>query len=112
MLTCVAVQAVPLLKGKVVEWDESMKMEMPLVGANVYWSGTANATSTDANGEFSISLPDVLPAKLVISFVGYQSDTLNITDDSFRKITLKKSIELKAVDVIHKQNTTSISLLN
>jgi outer membrane receptor for ferrienterochelin and colicin len=100
------------MKGMVVEWDESMKMEMPIVGANVYWRGTTIATSTDAKGEFTLSLPSVLPAQLVTSYVGYQSDTLLITDDSYKKITLKKSVELKQVDVISRQGTTSISLLN
>jgi outer membrane receptor for ferrienterochelin and colicins len=112
ILTCIAAEAAPLLKGKVVEWDEGMKMEMPLVGANVYWLGTTNAASCDSKGQFSIVLPESLPAKLVVSFVGYKSDTLSITDDSYKKIILKKSIELKEVDVTSRIGTTSISLLN
>src|SRR5437868_2449689 len=100
VLTGPMAQAQPLLKGKVMEWDEGMKMEMPLPGANVYWLGTTNAATCDANGEFSITLPGNLPSKLVVSFVGYQSDTFSIADDSFRKVVLKKSIDLRAVDVI------------
>jgi outer membrane receptor for ferrienterochelin and colicins len=112
MLFCGAADASSILRGKVVEWDEGMKMEMPLPGANVYWLGTTNAATCNEKGEFSIALPDNLPVKLVVSFVGYQSDTVNITDDSFRKIVLKKSIDLKPVDVVHKEKTTSVSLIN
>jgi outer membrane receptor for ferrienterochelin and colicins len=112
VLLSFAADASPTLRGKVMEWDEGMKMEMPLPGANVYWLGTTIATSTDANGDFSLAIPAELPAKLIASFVGYRSDTINVSDDSFKKIILKKSIELKQVDVIHREKTTSISMLN
>jgi outer membrane receptor for ferrienterochelin and colicins len=95
LLTGMTAQAQSALKGKVAERDESMNMDMPIVGANVYWSGTTNGVVTNSNGDFSIELPATLPAKLVVSFVGYQSDTLTIADNSFRKIVLKKSIDLK-----------------
>ena len=42
------------LKGKVVEWDQSMKMEMPIAGANVYWLQTTSGTNSDAQGNFSL----------------------------------------------------------
>jgi outer membrane receptor for ferrienterochelin and colicins len=112
MLTGMTALAQSALKGKVVEWDEGMKKEMPLVGTNVYWLGTTDAATCNVKGDFSISLPENLPAKLVVSFVGYQSDTITITDNSFRKIVLKKSIDLKPVDVVHQEKTTSVSLLN
>ncbi len=100
------------LSGSVAEWDESMKMEMPVAGANVYWMHTTTGTSTDANGNFKIALPDALPASMVVSFVGYANDTLQITGPSFQKVVLKKSVDLKEVEVSVHENSTKISTLN
>ncbi len=50
----------------------------PLVGASVYWVGTTNGVSTGSNGEFTISTHDIEDLKLVASFVGHVSDTINI----------------------------------
>ena len=99
------------LKGKVVEWDASMKMDMPLAGANVYWLNTTSGVNTDAHGNFNIEVRS-LPHELVISFVGFANDTLPVSDASFKKITLKKSVELKEVNVEARQGTTSFSTLN
>jgi outer membrane receptor for ferrienterochelin and colicins len=99
------------LKGKVVEWDESMKMDMPLTGANVYWLNTNIGVNTDATGNFSIPFNGA-GSKLVISFVGFQNDTLTIADLSFLKVTLKKSVELKEINVEARQGTSTISTLN
>ena len=41
------------ISGRVVEWDEPMKMEMPVVGANVYWLNTIRGTTSDAEGNFT-----------------------------------------------------------
>lgn len=99
------------LKGKVVEWDDSKKTELPIAGANVYWLSTTSGVNTDADGNFAIPVNE-LTRRLVVSFVGYQNDTLQIADPSFKKITLKKSVDLKEVNVQARQGTTSISTLN
>src|SRR6185295_7170670 len=82
------------LRGKVVEWDESMNMEMPLTGANAHWMNTTESSTADNDGNFKIEMSQPLPAKLIVSFVGYQNDTTEITNNSFRKIVLKKSVDL------------------
>ncbi|MEO8085289.1 MAG: TonB-dependent receptor [Bacteroidota bacterium] len=99
------------LKGKVVEWDQSMKMEMPIAGANVYWLNTTIGINTDAEGNFSVPVNE-LTHRLVISFVGYQNDTIQVSQPSFLKVTLKKSVDLKDVNVQARQGTTSISMLS
>ena len=50
----------------------------PLSGANVHWAGTYDGVSTDANGQFSIK---TINGKnlLVTSFMGYKTDTLDIS---------------------------------
>lgn len=63
------------LKGRVFEIDS----EAPLPGANVYWeSAPQEGVVTDLEGNFTIRTIS-LPAKLVISFVGFELSVRNIT---------------------------------
>lgn len=100
------------IKGKVVE-TKSDKKEIPLFGANVYWSGTTLGTTTDAEGNFVIQTAE-LPASLVVSYVGYKSDTIYLknTPGQTLKIMLQSIVELNAVEVEAKQQTTQISTIN
>jgi len=50
----------------------------PLPGTNVFWLGTTKGTSTDKNGHFILSKKGITNYKMIISFVGYASDTLTI----------------------------------
>ncbi len=52
----------------------------PLSGATVSVRGTASSTQTDADGRFTIAVPNT-NAKLVISYVGYVSQTIDATDN-------------------------------
>ncbi len=65
-----------LVSGTVFETIESKKS--PLPGVNVHWSGSQIGTTTDAQGKFQLFKPDTY-SQLVFSFVGYKSDTLNIS---------------------------------
>lgn len=85
----------------------------PLIGASVFWLGTTIGTATDVNGEFTLEKPDELPANLVVSFVGFQSDTIlvkNLKKDI--EIHLSKSIELDAVTVTERQQGVNFKLLD
>jgi hypothetical protein len=96
MLLPLCVQAQKLM-GVVVEKDNTGK-DQPLPGANVYWSGTTKGTTTRDNGVFLI---DRIPGnqKLVISFVGYKSDTLTIADQANVKVELQSEQVLNEVTV-------------
>ena len=55
----------------------------PLVGATVYIKGTKTGASTDANGQFSITIPANLkgqPIVLTIASVGYESIDLPVAN--------------------------------
>jgi len=73
------------VKGKVT--DES---GAPLQGASVNVKGTGKGVNTDANGEFTISLPDNSSMILVISFVGMEPKEVNVKGMSNVQITLTK----------------------
>ena len=66
-------QAQDVFSGTVFGDDKSN----PLPGANVYWLATNKGTVTDIDGKFSMQkLPS--DSQLVISYVGFTSDTLSI----------------------------------
>ncbi len=93
--------------GKVFGLDDKGKKEA-LPGANVYWQETTIGTSTDAEGVFYIANADTLPSHLIISMMGFLSDTVLISkpNEMDLQITLKNSVTLNAVEVAEKQNTT------
>lgn len=69
-----------------------------LVGANVVWQGTNSGTTTDASGTFSLNRINETDS-LVVSFVGYQNDTIYCKDIDFVEIKLQGEITLDDVVV-------------
>ncbi|HAN17259.1 MAG: hypothetical protein A2X13_00240 [Bacteroidetes bacterium GWC2_33_15] len=104
-----AQQSPEYLKGKVYEQTED-GTKHPLFSANVYWSGTTVGTTTDENGDFSIYRLKQTNL-LVVSFIGFQNDTIETFGKSNIDITLKSSVKLDEVTVVHRRKTTEISLL-
>src|SRR5687767_14099943 len=97
------------IKGIVLEKDTTGK-ESTLPGANVYHVSGNPVTTTDAAGKFSLQLHE-LPAKIVVSFVGYRTDTIGITEAKDLKIFLRKSLTLKEVSIEGKQASLMISTI-
>ncbi len=85
------------LMGLVVEKDQQGK-DQPLPGANIFWLGTSKGTTTRENGVFLIDRVSGVD-KLVVSFVGYRADTVNVADQTNIKVELKSDQELQAVTV-------------
>lgn len=72
-----------------------------LAGANVYWMNSQVGTITDAEGLFSIPYSKEYD-KLIISYVGFQSDTLTINGPKVLHHALRPSNALDEV-VVEKQ---------
>lgn len=85
--------------------------KMTLAGASVYWAGTTTGTTTDEKGNFKLELPQKLPAQLVVSFVGYVSDTLLIAGGSKIAVYLKSSLALNEVTIEGRKESTMISTI-
>ena len=83
------------LMGLVVE-KNAEGVDEPIPGANVFWLSTALGTSTGENGVFMIDRVEGA-TKLVISFVGYRTDTVEINNQTSIKITLQPDQQLKEV---------------
>lgn len=73
------------LTGQVVDMKGS-----PIPGANISVKGTTVGTITDTDGKFSI---DVNPNQmLIISFIGYETKTIPITNQKILNIVLKEDV--------------------
>ncbi len=82
----------------------------PIPGANIYWEGTTEGTVSEADGTFSIEVTVALPAALVFSFVGYQTDKFTIVRPSTDfNIALKSSLEIGTVDISERRETFTFS---
>lgn len=70
----------------------------PIIGASVVVEGTTTGTVTDFDGRYSLNVPQ--GARLVVSFIGYLSQTLTVGTDS-PNITLKEDdAELEEIVVV------------
>lgn len=94
------------LTGKVV--DASLDKPEPLLGANIIWLGTDIGAVTDYDGEFEIPYRPSYK-KLVISYVGYISDTLDIEGPGRLEHTLIPDNELGTAIIDVKREATARS---
>lgn len=75
------------IKGKIIDGD----LNTPLPGANVIVKGTTNGTTTNFDGEFTITA-DSASGEVVISYVGYVSQTIAFNGETdLGTITLMSS---------------------
>lgn len=63
----------------------------PIIGANVLEKGSTNGTITDIDGKFQLSVP--ANATLVISYIGYQTQAINVKNSSVFNIKLQEDTE-------------------
>jgi outer membrane receptor for ferrienterochelin and colicin len=98
------------IKGIVLQDNNSGKFE-PLYNASIFWAGTQNGVLTDSLGIFNIN---TIPAnqRLVISYVGYQPDTISITNYKNLKIILAYKNQLNEVTIFSRPNGTYIPYLS
>lgn len=98
------------LEGYVRE-KEGKKLK-PVVGANVLWNGTNKGTVTDENGFFEIKKPANKELKLIVSFVGYHTKTVNIKKNQ-KIINVFLDLEATAlsdVSVMGKKDAVSFNM--
>lgn len=83
--------------------------QTPLIGASLTWQGTIQGTTSDENGFFKLErIPET--TNLVVSYVGYQSDTLLIEPaDTAILIMLALGVELEEVQISAKQRDNFVS---
>ena len=99
------------IKGTIMETDANNK-SIPLSGANLHWLDTTVGAVTDFDGNFTIGYK-LEYKKLIVSFVGYKTDTLTITNPQKAvKHTLKSTSDLDEVVITSRKQATSKSYLS
>jgi TonB-linked SusC/RagA family outer membrane protein len=78
-----------IVKGKVSDYATNL----PLPGASVYIEGTTTGTTTDANGEYSITVADA-NAMLVFSFIGYDIERIQVGGQTTLDVALIPNLEM------------------
>mgnify|MGYP001348263123 CR=1 FL=1 len=86
---------------------------VPLPGVNIYWLDSPIGTISDEDGKFSITVNSD-SKKLIISFLGFQTDTLNIEKQLNLSHVMKESNlgELNEVEVTEKRKSLKRSYLS
>lgn len=78
---------------------------LPLMGAEVYWNGTQIGVSTDDNGTFTLKRTENSNT-LVISYIGYKTKTVKVTNSEVLHIQLEPQSALEEVVVTQKRANT------
>lgn len=105
LLFSTALPAQNLLNGKVYEKLEN-GVQHPLAGANIYWLGTTVGTTSDLDGSFQLEHKSNSNI-LVVSFIGYTPDTLNITNQKYVEVFLSVDLEqISEVEVVDEKQSS------
>lgn len=101
------------ISGKIYEENlTENKVEQLLPGASVYWLNSTIGTTSNANGSFEIDAPSLYPATLIVSYVGYQPDTINLLKyQTNLKIKLSKDVDLAVFELTEREKSSSVSLV-
>ena len=67
--------------------------QQPLIGATILEAGTQNGTNSDSDGRFQFNVKS-LPVDIVVSYIGYSSQTLNLTTNEPLEVFLDVDAEL------------------
>lgn len=90
----------------------------PLEFVNVYWLSESEGTYTDSTGQFSLKPPTAakeggfIDSRIVVSYVGYDPDTILVGQERYLSIVLKDNTTLETVEVVHRKRTTEVSFLD
>lgn len=85
-----------------------------LIGANVFWEGTTEGSSTNESGIAMLGFHRHIPHNLIITYVGLQNDTLPILnkDKKHYYVFLPDDDLLKTIEVTRKKQSSFISTIN
>ena len=98
------------LEGKIYDTSDSDQLGLP--GASIFWEGTTVGTSTNVAGVFSIRRLKQ-NTRLVISFVGYKTDTITIgPEETYIKHSLSQNNEINEIFVYGKAVGTHINKID
>lgn len=97
------------LKGMIMVQDNEQMSGLP--GATVYWLNTDIGTTTDSKGWFKLNYKPEYK-KLVVSYVGYKTDTIDVVPNQELHHILTSGSELEEVNIETKRKTSFVSYVS
>ena len=79
-----------------------------LVGANLQWMGQNAGAITGADGSFKLKR-NKKTTMLVISYISYNSDTVDMTHEDYLEISLRSGMDITGADIVHRRKSTTVS---
>ena len=99
------------LQGKVIEINGKAD-SLPLPGTMLRWQGNNEPAITNQNGNFQLA-KSKLSNQLIVSNIGFTSDTLTIdTSQFFVLIVLQDIKQLKEVQIVYRTTGSELSMMN
>lgn len=98
------------ITGTVLEFNNTQKDKV-LSEVNIVWLNSTIGTTTNSKGEFSLAFNKEFK-KLVVSYVGYRTDTIIVNRPNLGKIWLHANLDLEEVVLNKKINSIRKSLFN
>jgi len=83
-----------VIKGIILDNDK-----LPLVGATLQVAGTNTKTQSDAEGKYQITVPSPT-SKLIVSFVGFETQTVSVNNQTVVNVTMAALNNLDGVVVV------------
>ena len=77
------------IKGRVTDADGN-----PMEGVSVIVKGTLSGVTTDANGNYTISVPENSSKVLVFSFVGMKNQEISVKANATLPVVLKAAVRM------------------
>lgn len=84
----------------------------PLMGASIFCPDAQFGAFTNADGAFNLYLEEDFPLTLIVSYVGFKTDTIQITNDTPLSLVLKSNATLEEIVVSGQRSGVIISNLN
>ena len=114
LLLSVNLTKAQIVTGIIVEKDQTKNQNLiPISDVNVVWEGTNLGVVSDKKGMFSIQIPEKLPAKLIVSLVGYQTFKKIIDKSGFHEIEMTRGVYIEEdIEVRGQVNSTIVTTLN
>lgn len=97
------------ITGTILEANENNNA-LALAGANVYWLNTSIGAVSDIDGKFSLPYESSYK-KLIVSYVGFKTDTITVSSAKPIKHWLKATSDLDAVTLTSRKQATSKSYM-
>lgn len=90
---CISVYKSQQAKQSIISGIVLDTMKEPIIGASIVVVGTTNGCITDLDGKFSLEV-EKLPVKLQISYIGYKSQEVTVSDTRTIQIILNDDNEV------------------